>query len=103
MKSSLTDSKLDLDLEKYQLDDFALEKLNLNNLRIIKGTEDIVTTPLVKNLSVEEVISGWTKVFTENSDLMNDALKGIENKQKEKIKARSQAKPWKENKGTLYN
>ena len=39
-RSSLTDSKLDLDLEKYDLDDFALEKLNLNNQRVIKGTAD---------------------------------------------------------------
>lgn len=101
--SSLTDDKLDLSLEKYNLDDFALEKLNLNNLRIEKGTEDIVTTPLVKNISVEEVISGWTKVFMSDIDKVNDVLKDIEDKQKDKISARSQAKPWSENKDTLYN
>jgi len=102
-RSSLTNSKLDLDLEKYDLDDLALEKLNLNNQRIIKGTEDIITTPLVKNSSVEEVISGWNKVFHENNDLMNDFLKEIESKQKDKISARSQAKPWSDNKDSLYD
>lgn len=101
--TSLTDAKLDLSLEKYNLDDYALEKLNLNNLRIEKGTEDIVTTPLVKNLSVEEVISGWTKVFKGNIDKVNDVLEDIEDKQKDKIAARSQAKPWSENDGFIYN
>lgn len=101
--SSLTDDKLDLDLEKYHLDDFALEKLNLNNQRVEKGTEDIVTTPLVKNLSVEEFVSGWTKVYNENIHKVNDVLQDIEDKQKDKIAARSQAKPWSKNKETLYN
>lgn len=100
MRSSFSESKLNLDLEKYNIDSNALSKLDLNNQRIIDGSEDIVTTPIIKRISVDELIADWTKVFNANKDLMNDVLVDMEEKQKGKISARSRAKPWSENKST---
>lgn len=101
--NSISENQLNLELEKYDLDDFALEKLNLNIQRIEKGTEDVVETPLIKFTSAESVLSKWDKVFQDNIDKLNDVLKEIELKQKDKIGPRSKAKPWDENKDTIYN
>jgi len=103
MKQNSYESKLNLDLSDLNIDDYAKEKLNLNNQRIIKGTDLVVETPLIKNKTADEVISSWNKVFKKYSNSMNDVLIDIETNQKDKISPRSIALPWSERKESLYD
>jgi hypothetical protein len=94
--------ELDLNLkERYNLDQFALDKLNLNNKRILEGNEEIYETPITKSNSVSDIIEGWDKVFNSNLGEMNDVLVSLEEKQKSKVLPRSQAVSWEERKSSL--
>jgi hypothetical protein len=69
---------------------------------IVKGREDVVRTPFLKDSSVEEVVSEFeAEVYQPGMEKLNSQLQAIESKQKEKIGPMSIQKPWAERKDDL--
>lgn len=81
-------------------------KLSQNLTRISVGNDEVLTSPLAIKRSPSDILSGWSKVFNENTDKMDDpsnVLLNLEISQKDKFGPRSISLPWKKWKGTFYS
>lgn len=79
------------------LDQMVKEKLTLILQRIIKGSNEIYSTPFCKTKSDQILLDElFNKVIIPNSSKLNSKLMSIENEQREKFSPRSIAKPWTE-------
>jgi hypothetical protein len=59
------------------------------------GSDEVIRTPLLKNLAPEDILGKFTlEVFEKNVKLLNERLKEIEESQKLKFGPRSIQKPW---------
>lgn len=107
MSKHLNNNKLDSSkrfdfLDKLDIDQDVKERLSINLLRTLSGSNEIYVTPIAKEHGADKLLSGWDKVFHANKSVMNNALINIEGEQKLKYGPRSIAKPWSERReGTL--
>lgn len=80
----------------------AQERLSSNLDSIVKGRKDVIRTPFLKDLSVDDVVSKFEdEVIRPGSGKLNEQLSAIEAAQKQKVGPRSVQKPWTERKDDL--
>ncbi|APG78172.1 RdRp [Beihai picobirnavirus 7] len=65
-----------------------------NLRRVVSGSEDVLTSPIVKRKAPEDILKGWDEIVKENLSAMNADLINLEESNKLKFGPRSIAAPW---------
>ncbi len=77
----------------------AKNSLSTNNERLVNGSDEVLISPFMENISDDELISVTGDLLKDQP--ITDTLESIENENLSKIGPRSIAVPWKERKGSL--
>lgn len=85
------------------LDYFVKDKLSQNINKIQYGSSDVLTSPIAREKSVEDLLFEFNALFDSKMDLMNSVLLDLELRNKAKFGPRSIAKPWSERKQSLIS
>lgn len=87
-------------LYRLNLSKDAITKLSMNLMRIEAGSKDVFTNPILNDMSSEDVLSGWDKIF-QSSNKINKPLMELETSNRSKFGPRSIAIPWVERKESV--
>lgn len=88
-------------LNELDIDQDVKRRLSIHLKGIIKGNSDVYTTPLVKRISPEAILSRWDEIFEENKSAMNQNLIELESLNRSKFGPRSIAQPWSKRSSSL--
>jgi len=100
VKANLAQPKFSF-LKDLKLDYAAENKLTLSLLSVIKGNDNVYMSPMAKEHKPDYLVKEWDKIFAFNNHRMNDDLKDLELKNKNKIGPRSIASPWADRRESL--
>ena len=103
--SSISDSVVE-EVIQYLGSEFDIEaqdRLATLIYKTVRGSDEIILTPLGLNTKPETLLNEWNEIFDRNSDLLNDVLLEIEETQRDKFSPRSIQIPWSERKDSVYN
>lgn len=94
---SLLEPKIPVDypfLASLDLDADVVTRLSRYLKSVEKGSDLILTTPLCKRYSPDDLLKAWDKVFEANSHKLNPALLELEMSNRSRFSPRSIALPW---------
>lgn len=86
--------KLNTNLAYLKLSRTTYEKLSLINKRTVKGSDTVLTTPLIKRISPDNLLKAVDDLFKINGHLINSKLSDLESLNRSKFGPRSIAIPW---------
>jgi hypothetical protein len=90
-------------LENMGLSPDAIKRVSLLLGNIVKGNDVVLVSPIAKQKSPEDILSGWDSIFNSNLSKMNDILLELESSNRSKFGPRSLAAPWNDRKESLYS
>lgn len=90
-------------LEELNLDHQAFSSISRILDKIVTGTKEVFVSPIANDLTPDEILSGWDKIFEANISKTNSVLRDIELNNRSKFGPRSIAKPWSERREGLVS
>lgn len=78
-------------------------RLSILLSRVIKGDDQVIRTPFMKETQPEKILENWDKIFHSNNLKINEPLEQLENLNRSKFGPRSIAVPWVDRKEGLYS
>lgn len=78
-------------------------RLVSNNIkRILTGTTEILSSPILQSFSELEILKGWDQIVKVNSNVINPVLMEMELSNRSKVGPSSKAKPWSERREEFF-
>jgi len=89
--------------DEFNLSNSAYLMLSLQIDRTVKGSNEVLVSPIANETSPDDILSGWDNIFNNNLSKMNSTLRELEFSNRSKFGPRSIAKSWLERRDSVLS